>query len=261
MCLSTPEKDQFVNLVQQAGGTITFCNTNKSISERIARSDIVQLEFWNHPTIMAALCCAPLPQMRLIVWCHVSGTYFPIIPIKLLSDAHIFLFTSACSYKTAETSKAIFDGVGELGIVSSGGGMNGLPKRQIQDNCSPLRYGYAGTTNFAKLHPDIVDGLSSVSDASFRVRLIGDGANRKILEKQCRENNQSNLLEFRGYTDDIEAELKNLDVMIYLLNPEHYGTSENALLEGMAMGVVPIVLKNAAECEIVEDRVTGLCLK
>jgi hypothetical protein len=42
------------------------------------------------------------------------------------------------------------------------------------------------------------------------------------------------------------------------LNPKHYGTTENALLEAMAMGIVPIVLDNPAERQIVEDNVTGL---
>jgi hypothetical protein len=47
-------------------------------------------------------------------------------------------------------------------------------------------------------------------------------------------------------------------VLAYLLNPEHYGTTENALLEAMAVGIVPIVLNNPAERHIIEDHKTGL---
>jgi hypothetical protein len=66
------------------------------------------------------------------------------------------------------------------------------------------------------------------------------------------------MLDFRGYTADIVSELASINVFAYLLNPEHYGTTENALLEAMAMGIIPVVLDNPAEQWIVEDRITGL---
>jgi glycosyltransferase involved in cell wall biosynthesis len=42
-----------------------------------------------------------------------------------------------------------------------------------------------------------------------------------------------------------------------LLNPYHYGTAENILLEAISAGVVPIVLNNPAEMALVEDRKNG----
>jgi hypothetical protein len=69
------------------------------------------------------------------------------------------------------------------------------------------------------------------------------------------------MLEFRGYADDIASELAGINVLAYLLNPEHYGTTENALLEAMAMGIVPVVLDNPAERHIVENGITGLVVR
>jgi glycosyltransferase involved in cell wall biosynthesis len=260
LCLCTPEKNQFIDQIRKAGCTLEFGSTAQIISEKITKHDIVQLEFWNHPATLAALCTYPLPPMRLLVWCHVSGTHFPIIPTKFLLNANKLLFTSPCSYTTEEVRKAILEGPVNLDVVSSGGGLDLLPQPQPRDASLPLRFGYVGSLNFAKLHPDFIACLSKVSDPSFKVRLVGDKTNREILEQQCRENNRANLLEFGGYTNDIAAELDKLDVMIYLLNPKHYGTAENALIEGMAMGVVPIILNNEAESKIVKNRVTGLCL-
>jgi len=45
---------------------------------------------------------------------------------------------------------------------------------------------------------------------------------------------------------------------VYLLNPNHYGTTENALLEAMACGAVPVVLNNPIEMSIVQNGRTGL---
>ncbi|NTW43934.1 MAG: glycosyltransferase family 4 protein, partial [Anaerolineaceae bacterium] len=45
------------------------------------------------------------------------------------------------------------------------------------------------------------------------------------------------------------------------MNPRHYGTSENALLEAMTMGVVPVVIDNPTECSLVIEGKTGLIVK
>jgi hypothetical protein len=93
------------------------------------------------------------------------------------------------------------------------------------------------------------------------VKLIGDITNREILESQCRAAGKPGLLEFSGYTSDVVSVLSKINVMPYLLNPEHYGTTENALIEAMAMGIVPVVLDNPAEQNIVADGETGLVVE
>ena len=47
------------------------------------------------------------------------------------------------------------------------------------------------------------------------------------------------------------------DIFFYPLQPDHYGTAENALIEAMSLGLVPVVLNNAAEKAIVRDGKTG----
>jgi hypothetical protein len=103
--------------------------------------------------------------------------------------------------------------------------------------------------------------LKAVTNPGFKVRMIGDTINRDILDLQCKQAGRNGLLEFCGYTADVVSELSKINTLAYLLNPTHYGTSENALLEAMAVGIVPIVLDNPAEGHIVEDKRTGLIVK
>ena len=49
-----------------------------------------------------------------------------------------------------------------------------------------------------------------------------------------------------------------MDVFGYPLNPLHFGTTENALLEAMAAGVPPVCLKHCTEKHILRDGETGL---
>jgi len=110
------------------------------------------------------------------------------------------------------------------------------------------------------LHPNYIQYLSQVKMKNFKVQLYGDAGNQTILENELNKLGRSDLLEFNGYVNDVETILRELDVLIYLLNPCHYGTAENALIEAMAMGVIPIVLGNPAELEIVQDRINGLVI-
>jgi glycosyltransferase involved in cell wall biosynthesis len=250
------EKPQFLERITGCGSEVFISPLPSQLKRLVEEADIVQLEFWNHPLTLQALCSEVLPAMRLLVWCHISGLYNPIVPPGLFAAAERFLFTSPCSYESEQVAKLPPDVRGRLAVVSSCGGFVDLP--WPSENEETLALGYIGSLNFAKLHPRYVDFLAEVDKPGLTVRLIGDLTNRGILESQSARAGKEAMLEFRGYSTDIAAELKAINVLAYLLNPEHYGTTENALLEAMAMGVVPIVLNNPAERQIIEDRRTGL---
>lgn len=258
--LEMQEKPQFVEIVRQHGGEITVCPSPELLGDLVAAADIVQLEWWNHPATLRALCTVTLPPLRLLVWSHVSGLYNPVLPVGLIEVADRFIFTSPCSYGANAVLTLKPEQRKKLDVVSSSGGFTGFPFPQ-ETGGSPLVAGYIGTLNFAKLHPDFVGFLSAVNEPRFTVRMIGDVTNRDILERQCAEAGRPGMLDFRGYTSDVVSELSSVNVLVYLLNPRHYGTTENALIEAMAMGIVPVVLDNPAERNIVTDRVTGLVVR
>lgn len=261
VCLEAIEKTQFVEQFQSQGGQIVICPSPQELDRQIRLADIVQLEWWHHPVVAGWMCSGELPPMRLIVWSHVSGLHAPAIPPAFAATPHRFLFSSPCSLEHRALA-GLKRRVGErLGVVVSSGGFADMPAPADRSPGGPLRVGYLGTLNFAKLHPRILDFVAAVRLPDFRLALVGDPTTGARLLEAAASSGCEQRLDVRGYTTDSAQELASFDVLAYLLNPLHYGTAENALLEAMAMGVVPIVLNNPAERYVVQHMETGIVVQ
>ncbi len=255
ICLEVPEKRQFLERIESAGVEVVVAPSPDEICRIVSDSDIVQVEFWNHPATLEALYSMRSIPIRLVVWSHIAGVYNPIIPKKLVTSADAFVVTSRSSLNADSIS-----GCGRpIDFVCSAGGMERLPSiERSAYSGEPCRFAYVGTTNFTKMNPAYVRYIAGVGIPNFKISIFGDERNRTELEKQCMELGRPDLLDFRGYSENIITELRQIDILVYLLNRDHYGTAEIALIEAMAMGVVPIVLDNPVETGIVENGISGV---
>jgi len=245
ICLEKSKDRQFINIINKYGNVIENPSVYE-VEKLIKETDIVHLEYWNHPILIKYLCYINFPPMRLLVCNHNNGLYNPIIPNKLIIDSDKFIFTTECSYKNEEILKLVDKN--KFGVVHTSGGFK---EKYNTNNKDKILVGYAGSFNFAKLHPDYSEFINEIDIPDFKVKMIGNPLNRDILEKQ------SDRFEFTGFVPDIYSEFEKINVLAYLLNPKHYGTTENVLIEAMSVGIVPIVLNNPAESCIIENKKTG----
>ena len=257
LLIERPEKTQFLDKLIALGGELIIAPNTEQVEELISSADIVQIEWWNHPAIFKFICEQRMPPMRLLVWCHISGLHTPVIPPMLIEVADSFLLTSPCSFLASSIASLHDKKKEKISVVSSGTGLSTLIHRS--NSLDPkLNAGYIGSFNFSKLHPNFVQYLAAVDIPDFQIRVWGDEINRELLIKQCIKSGKPYLLNFSGYTMDVANALSTLNVFVYLLNPAHYGTAENVLIEAMSAGLVPVVLNNPAEMCIIEDHKTGL---
>ncbi|WDC85738.1 glycosyltransferase [Caloramator sp. mosi_1] len=59
------------------------------------------------------------------------------------------------------------------------------------------------------------------------------------------------------FVEDVRSILTEIDVFGYPLMPYHTCSTENAILEAMAVGIPPVLLNQLTEKYIVEDGITG----
>lgn len=242
ICLERAQKTHFIDKMIANGVDVFVEPEDRDILSLIDSSDIVQIEWWHHP-LMDKWLSEHKFSARLSMWSHTSGLHYPAIPHNLIEFPHLFMFTSHASMpkRSFKNLVVVANSVGNIGVIYN----------KTQFSNSGLPSAYIGSLNFAKLHPDIeyltdIDGLL--------IDMFGDPKDNKALKS-------SKHINICGFTNDPYKTLCNYDSFIYLLNPEHYGTTENALLEAMTFGCIPIVMNNPVESSIVRDGHTGYVIK
>jgi glycosyltransferase involved in cell wall biosynthesis len=135
---------------------------------------------------------------------------------------------------------------GEMSGRTEGGGPLALPH--------PITY--LGTVDFIKLHPGLFDAIDNLAHPT-QLAIWGGYDPQGEVAAKARSMRHPDRIRFMGQTDDPQAALSQSRIFFYPLQPDHYGTAENALIEAMSLGLVPVVLANPAECAIVENGMTG----
>lgn len=216
---------------------------------RLAReADIVQIEFWNHPRLYECLARTAWPAMRSLFWSHISGLSAPLIAPGLLQAAGQFVFTTEASRKAPGVTTA-----GSISVINSGFGFAGTPARQPTGKPS---IAYLGTVDFVKMHPGFFDAVDALQGDDICVAVWGAASDDVVAKAKAMRH--PDRITFRGQTNDAKAALAEAGIFFYPLQPDHYGTAENALIEAMSLGLAPIVMANPAELAIVKDGETGL---
>lgn len=247
--LEEPRETRYLSQMLAAGDEIVVAAGNlDGVAALAHEADIVQFEFWSHPRLFECLARCRFPAIRSAFWSHISGLGGPAIPPGLIERAGRFVFTTEASRSIAEAAR------NNIAVINSGFGFaeDARARRKIRKTSIV----YLGTVDFVKMHPgffDAIDRLNGDVEVSVwgTVDPLGPVAARALAMQHPER------IEFQGATADPAAALSNADIFFYPLQRDHYGTAENALVEAMSLGLVPVVLDNPAEMAIVRGGETG----
>jgi L-malate glycosyltransferase len=253
---------QFSDKCIKDGIKVRYTNDLDYIMWAVSNADIVHLDWWGYPLLNKIMMDIKDLKMRLVIWSHVSGCYYPYIPVEFATLPHKFVFTSQYSYENSYWKP--WDRVlirNKCPIVNSSGGFANTFEVPLKKH-DGFNIGYLGTLKYIKLNPHFIEfckGAKHIPDVKFLMIGTIPQPNRILIE--AKEAGIDHLFEFTGHVPDVSVELARLDVLGYPLNPYSYVTSENSMLEAMSMGIPPVCLNQGAEKYLVRDNITGYLVK
>lgn len=255
LLLESPRDRRFAEKIEAAGGAVEVMSGFGHAQDLIANADIVQIEFWNHPRLYELLA-RPLPAMRSLFWVHVSGLCAPHYPVALAEQAGRFVFTSPCSLQWDGLARLSDAARSRLSVAGSGFGFEDATS--LAPASQRRGISYLGTVDFVKMHRGLFDMIDAVSRDDVHVSLYGAFDPEGEVAGAWRGMKAQQRVSLAGQVADPRPVLENSAVFFYPLRPDHYGTAENALIEAMSVGAVPVVMANPAEMAIVRDGENGL---
>jgi hypothetical protein len=221
------------------------------------RADMVQFEWWNHPLMCGLLAGPPLPPMRTVFWSHVSGITAPFIPMGLVEAADRFVFTSECSRLAANLSQLAPGVFARTEVINSGFGHPGT-RREPTARAHRARDQLSGHGRIQQDEPRNDGRHRPGRPSRCRDRRLGRGGYPSPVHDAIAAMKHPERFRLRGHSDDPRDALLETSIFLYLLQPFHFGTAENALVEAMSLGCAPLVLANPCELAIVRNGETGL---
>lgn len=257
LLLEPPQDQSALARVKSAGFRILQDLSDFEVRQVLEQTDAVVFSWHHHPALTEFLHNFPAVPIRSILWCHVSGNYFPAIPAAFVKKFDQCMFTSPYSLELPQIQALGKSYIQEHCSVVYG--LNDLSRfAQIQRKPhKKFKIGYVGTLGFCKLHPHFVDFCAAVdlSDAEFM--MVGAPSSMEKILKAAAEKKIEDRFRFCGQLIDTKPALAEMDVFSYLLNPQHFGTTENALLEAMAAGLPVVTLAQCVEQYIIQNGETG----
>ena len=139
-------------------------------------------------------------------------------------------------------------------VINSGFNFFNAPQRIHREKPS---IAYLGTVDFKKLHRGIIYVVDALDDGMAPVSLRGQhqpGSGNLRGRRQRAIPSVSSCVSTRS---TLCPSLAEADIFLYPLRRNHYGSAENALVEAMSMGLVPVVLDNPVETKIVAHGKSG----
>ncbi|HUI15282.1 MAG TPA: glycosyltransferase [Xanthobacteraceae bacterium] len=251
LLLEPPIDRRHAHVIARRGGRVVVERDPARIRALADQSDIVQLEYWGHPLLNDYAQFALVPGVKSVCWCHVSGLFPPVLPT--LPVVERLVVTSNISLPVVP--RAIRD---RTSVINSGFGFAGMGLHTRPPRRKAL-IAYLGTVDFKKLHREIfdaVDALDGGKDDDLTPISLWGHISPEVATRAAAMRHPERI-KLRGHTLDPGSALAEADIFFYPLRPDHYGTAENALVEAMSMGLVPVVLDNPAEAQIVAHGKSG----
>lgn len=262
LLLQDPEDLKYIDICRKSHINLMVAHAENPLRtlNMLQAADAIVINWWGHP-LMAGFLHDVLDkvQSRWIFWFHVNGRSYPYIPYRLIERADGILFTTKYSFENQLWTQAEREDIRHRAKVLYGMG-EFIPDKLTPKNSyasDGICLGYVGTIAYSKMHCDYLHTVECIRKELPTSRFLLVGACDAAVSQGIKQKNLQNAVQCVGRVGDVYPFYRKMDVFLYLLNPDNYATTENVLLEAMALGLPIIVYNNPIERTIIEDGVNG----
>lgn len=230
----------------------------------VERADIVHVHFWNHPALYRFFSALSGRHARVVLWSYVNGvngSSFESLQNEGTNSTQTFtsevvsfgsLFVVSTPYSFGSPCVRNHPQVRNIFMTAGISGFENIVKAPHEI----FRLGYVGTVAPCKLHEDIIS-ICKLLAAPQREYIFCGGPQHQILEKRAAAEGLQTFVKVMGNIDNVASALSMIDLFVYPLRRDHYGTGEQVLIEAMAAGIPQIVFGGSAESFVVQSETTG----
>lgn len=232
----------------------------EKIADRVEQADIVQIDWWNHPLLAKFLGSFRMPPCRLLIYSHISGMHYPNILTKdVVNYCDRFVASTEYSLKNHPVLQGLTASCApdRVSAIHSCSGLSRVADVRKKPH-SEFNVGYVGTLDFCKLHPDFVKMSAAANIPHVKFSIYGTGNDYDTICQQVAQMRAADRFHMYGYVEDIASVFSTMDVLGYPLNPCHYGTGEQVLIESLGAGVPAVVMNNGPESLIIRHGYNGM---
>jgi glycosyltransferase involved in cell wall biosynthesis len=255
--IDAPVSPRMLIAARKLGIRVVIRPDPQAILRLITETDILHINYWNHPLLTALLRQADLPPARVVVCSHVLGTAAPQVLTAALGRFADHLILTGELTRESEGARAAAAAGKTVQVISAVSDMNRLEgfARRPHDGCV---VGYLGAVNDAKMHPRFAEMAAGVQYPGVRFVVYGGGGGKDALRRRLAALGLGARAAVMGHVDDVRSAFEQMDVFGYPLMEHTYASSERALQEAMWVGIPPVVFAHGGVRLLVEHERTGL---
>lgn len=259
LLLEEPENFQFADICTKNGVEITILKDTIELQQEIMNVDVVVIHWWHHPLTAKLLADFPSLETRIILWSHVNGCTYPMLPFELVNSVHKVFLTSKFTFENPYWNEKERQLVKEKASLVYGLGKLKKIDKQLHPKNNDFIIGYVGTLNFSKLNPDFVEYCNEIVKLIPEARfiLVGNPDKKETILEQAKILRIHDKFEFTGYINDIYSQLQRFHAFGYPLNSWHFGTTENSVLEAINAFIPVVMLNQCSEKYLIKHNSTG----
>jgi glycosyltransferase involved in cell wall biosynthesis len=230
-----------------------------TVACEVEKADVVVVHYWDHPMLpnfMRSIFSLKdyRGRPKFVLWCHKN---YPV-DAREIEAADLFVATSPIVFD--QPSLREYSRYTDMRYIWSSSGPESFAVLPVAKH-GTLNIGYVGTVDFKKVSERFLLLLHEIGLAIPEAGFIIAGEDNVSSCIRYPWVSDPARFSFVGKVDDVASVLERLDIFIYPLRPDHYGTCEQAIGEAMAAGLPVVCFDNPCERSIIRHGVDGyLCL-